>query len=412
MTQKQPAAPAADVTIIGAGLGGVRTAQSLRRHGFAGSITLLGSEAHLPYDRPPLSKKIITGEEELDQIQLCDEAALEELKVDYRPSSHVTRLATDARTLTLDDGSVLPYQQLVIACGATPKLLPGTPDLDNVYVLRTLEDSLNVRAAATTAKSAVVVGGGVLGAEIAASLRFHGLDVTIVEFAAGLLVRSLGDSAVAGRLLAMHLDAGVTVRLNTGVSGLVGEGAVSGVLLDDGTTLPADLVVIALGVRPDTDWLQDSGLALADGVVCDLQMRTSAPDVFAVGDVARVFGGGFEGGERAEHWTSAVEQAEVVARNIIAGPDGELTSHVSAPYVWSDQHGERIQVIGTTVGADVEEVVQHPQHPGRLLCVFGTAGAFTGAAAIGMPRPIGRLRPVLASGASFDDALELARTFG
>lgn len=414
MTLHDPrlAAAVADVTIIGAGVAGVRTAQSLRRHGFGGSITLLGDEFHLPYDRPPLSKKIITGEEQLHDIHLCTADELDKLDVTYRPGSRVTHLDTDARTLTLADGSGVPYRQLVIASGARPKALPGAPELGNVFLLRTIDDGLQVREAAKGAQRACVVGGGVLGAEIAASLRFHGLDVTVVEFAPGLLARSLGDSAVASTLLALHRDSGVDVRLNTGVTGLVGEGSVTGVALDDDTTLPADLVVIALGVRPETEWLEDSGLALDDGVLCDPQLRTSAPNVFAVGDVVRMVDG--EGGtsERAEHWTNAVEQADVVARNLIAGTTGELASHVAAPYVWSDQHHERIQIIGSTGGADVEEVIPHPEHAGRLLCVFGTDGHFTGAAAIGMPRPIARLRPMLAGKVPFTEALELARTFG
>jgi 3-phenylpropionate/trans-cinnamate dioxygenase ferredoxin reductase subunit len=408
----RPVSPVADVTIIGAGVAGVRTAQSLRRHGFAGSIALLGDESHLPYDRPPLSKKIITGETQLAEIHLFTGDELDQLQVAYRPDCRVTHLDTGARTLTLADGSVEPYRQLVIASGATPKSLPGGSDLDNVFVLRTIEDGLRVREAAKGAQRACVVGGGVLGAEIAASLRFHGLDVTLVEFAPGLLARSLGDSAVASALLALHQDAGVTVRLSTGVRGLVGEGAVTGVALDDDTTLPADLVVVALGVRPETDWLEDSGIALDDGVVCDPQLRTSAPDVFAVGDVVRLVDVESGTRERAEHWTNAVEQAEVLARNLIAGATGDLTAHVAAPYVWSDQHGERIQIIGTTNGADVEEVIPHPEHAGRLLCLFGKDGHFSGAAAIGMPRPIARLRPMLAGKVPFAEALELARTFG
>lgn len=402
----------ADVTIIGAGVAGVRTAQSLRRHGFSGSITLLGAEPHLPYDRPPLSKKIITGETQLNEIYLCTPEELAELGVAYQPGSRVTHIDTDERTLTLADGSGLPYKQLVIATGATPKVLPGVEDLDNVFLLRTIDDGLRLREAAKGAQRACVVGGGVLGAEIAASLRFHGLPVTVLEFAPGLLARSLGDSAVASTLLAMHRNAGVEVRLGTGVKGLVGEGSVTGVTLDDDTTLPADLVVIALGVQPEAAWLENSGIELDDGVLCDPQLRTSAPDVFAVGDVVRLVDNERGTRERAEHWTNAVEQADVVARNLIAGATGELSVHVAAPYVWSDQHSERIQIIGSTRGADIEEVISHPEHPGRLLSVFGTDGSFTGAAAIGMPRPIARLRPMLAGRVPFTEALELARTFG
>jgi 3-phenylpropionate/trans-cinnamate dioxygenase ferredoxin reductase subunit len=397
---------------VGAGVAGVRTAQSLRRHGFKGSITLLGAEPHLPYDRPPLSKKIITGETQLHEIHLCDEDQLLELHVEFRGGCPVARLDTDTKVLVLAGGEEIPYRRLVIACGATPRLLPGVAALDNVFVLRTVDDSLRLKEAAKSAQRVCVVGGGVLGAEIAASLRFHRLEVTIVEAAPGLLARSLGESAVASALLSLHEDAGVTVRLNTGVNGLVGESSVTGVVLADGTTIPADLVVIALGVRPETDWLADSGLDLDDGVVCDQYLRTCRPDVFAVGDVVRILDAERGTRDRAEHWTNAVEQADVVARNLIAGAERELAVHVFTPYVWSDQHGERIQTIGSSAGADVEEVIPHPEHPGRLLCLFGTGGVFTGAASIGMPRPIARLRPMLAKAAPFTDALEFARTFG
>jgi 3-phenylpropionate/trans-cinnamate dioxygenase ferredoxin reductase subunit len=407
-----PAPAVSDLTIVGGGLAGVRVVQSLRRHGFAGPVTLLAAEPHLPYDRPPLSKKIITGEVEAHEILLCDRDQLDELRIDLRTSSRVTELDTESKRLVLSDGTEHVYGELVIATGATPKLLPGQPPLENVYAVRTIDDGLRLREAAKAAQQACVIGGGVLGAEIAASVRFHGIEVTIIDVAEGLLARTLGKSAVASALLTLHEAAGVAVRLNTGVQSLVGEQAVAGVRLSDGTTLPADLVVIALGVTPDTGWLAGSGVELDDGIVTDAQLRTSSPDVFAVGDVVRVVDRRHGTSERAEHWTSAVEQAAVVARNLIAGADGELTTYVAAPYVWSDQHGERIQMIGTVLGADDEVVLPHPEQHQRLLSLFGTNGVFTGAAAIGMPRPIARLRPMLANGVSFNEAVALGRSFG
>jgi 3-phenylpropionate/trans-cinnamate dioxygenase ferredoxin reductase subunit len=193
---------------------------------------------------------------------------------------------------------------------------------------------------------------------------------------------------------------------------LAGTRAVTGVRLTDGSTLAADLVVVARGVSPDTGWLAGSGLELDDGIVTDEQLRTSSPDVFAVGDIVRVLDQKRGTRERAEHWTSAVDQADVVARNLIGGADGQLSAYVPAPYVWSDQHGERIQTIGSVLGAELEEVVRHPQQPQRLLSLFGIGGVFTGAAAIGMPRPIAQLRGMLAGRASFSDAVSLGRTFG
>jgi NADPH-dependent 2,4-dienoyl-CoA reductase/sulfur reductase-like enzyme len=398
------------VTIVGAGVAGTRVAQALRKRQFGGQVLLLGAEPHLPYDKPPLSKKLVTGETQLHEVYLADDAQLAALEVDYRPSSRVMALDPDAPLLRMADGSELAFENLVIASGATPRPLPGTEDATNVFTIRTVEDSLRIREAAKAAGRACVIGGGVLGAEVAASLRTYGIEVTIVEIGAGLLPRALPGSAVAATLLELHTQAGVVVRTNTAVSGLVEEsGAVIGVHLDDGTTLDTDLVVAALGIRPDTDWLEGSGLELADGLVCDQFLRTNRESIYGVGDVVRMRDTERGTFERAEHWTNAVEQADVAAHNVLAVTEDQIAFR-PAPYLWSDQHGERIQVIGRTQGSDVEEVLRHATHPHRVLSLFGTNGQFSGAAAIGMPRPVARLRPLLATPTDFATALELARS--
>jgi 3-phenylpropionate/trans-cinnamate dioxygenase ferredoxin reductase subunit len=410
LTPKGAAVTERSVTIIGAGVAGTRVASALRKRQFHGRVTLLGAESHLPYDKPPLSKKLITGETQLHEIYLADDAALTELDVDYRPSSRVVALDPEAGHLRMADGSELAFDQLVIASGATPRQLPGTESAANVFTVRTVEDSLRIRDAAKDARQACVIGGGVLGAEIAASLRTCGLEVTIVELGAGLLPRALPGTAVAAALLELHTEAGVAVRTGTAVRSVVQEsGAVTGLHLDDGTTLETDLVVAALGIRPDTDWLEGSGLEVADGLICDQFLQTNRQNVYGVGDAVRVRDSERGTSERAEHWTNAVEQAEVVAQNLLAATEDRIAFR-PAPYLWSDQHGERIQVIGTAQGFDVEEVLRHPSHPHRVLSLFGTGGQFTGAAAIGMPRPIARLRPRLATPTDFATALELARS--
>lgn len=398
------------VTIVGAGVAGTRVAQALRKRQFPGRVTLLGAEPHLPYDKPPLSKKLITGETQLHEIYLADAAQLTELDVDYRPSSRVVGIDPQVPLLRMTDGSELAFERLVIASGATPRLLPGTESATNVFTVRAVEDSLRIQDAAKNARRACVVGGGVLGAEIAASLRTYGIEVTIVELGAGLLPRALPGTAVAAALLELHLEAGVTVRTGTAVHGLVEHaGAVAGLHLDDGTALETDLVVAALGIRPDTDWLSGSGLEVADGLVCDQFLQTNRQNIYGAGDAVRVRDTERGTFERAEHWTNAVEQADVVAQNLLGGAEDPVAFR-PAPYLWSDQHGERIQVIGTAHGFDVEEVLRHPTHPHRVLSLFGTGGQFTGAAAIGMPRPIARLRPRLAATADFPSAVELAQT--
>jgi 3-phenylpropionate/trans-cinnamate dioxygenase ferredoxin reductase component len=400
---------ARSVTIVGAGLAGIRTAQDLRRRGHEARITLLGSELHLPYDRPPLSKAVMTGEAKFDEICLADERQLNDLSIDYRPGSIAVGLSPDRAVLRVIDGSELPFEQLIIATGATPRQLPFATEMRNVYTLRTIEDSLRIREATKNSRRVCVVGGGVLGSEIAASLRHDGLDVTIVEMAPTLAARVLGQSAVATELLELHRDAGIHVRLNTGVLGLTGGAEVAGVKLTHGTTIPADLVIAALGVRPDTDWLDGSGLHVEDGLVCDRYMRTSRSNIWGAGDVVRIVDRVSGTSERAEHWTNAVEQADVVAQNVLVGGDDRIAFR-PAPYVWSDQHGERIQTIGYSGDPDVEEVLHHPEHPRRLISIFGSKGRFRGAAAIGMPRPIARLRALLAQDSDFAEALALARS--
>ena len=179
--------------------------------------------------------------------------------------------------------------------------------------------------------------------------------------------------------------------------------------LTDGTAVVADLVVVALGVRPNTNWLEESGLKVVDGLVCDEYLRASRPHVWGAGDVVRLIDTSDTINERAEHWTSAVDQAEIVARNVAAGT-GPLDTFRPAPYLWSDQHGLRIQTIGSTANFDTERVLHHRQQPGRLISLFGTAGRFIGAAAIGIPRHIARLRPLLAEGTDLDSALVLSKS--
>jgi 3-phenylpropionate/trans-cinnamate dioxygenase ferredoxin reductase subunit len=398
------------VTIVGAGVAGTRVAQALRKREFRGSVTLLGAEPHLPYDKPPLSKKLVTGETQLHEIYLADEAQLSELEVDYRPSSRVVGLDPVAPVLRMADGTEHGFDRLVIASGATPRLFPGTESAGNVFTIRTVEDSLRIRDAAKDARRACVIGGGVLGAEVAASLRTYGIEVTIVEIGAGLLPRALPGSAVAATLHDLHTAAGVQVRTNTAVSSLVmTSGVITGLQLGDGTTVDTDLVVAALGIRPDADWLEGSGLEVADGLVCDQFLQTSRQNIYGVGDVVRVRDTERGTFERAEHWTNAVEQADVAAHNVLSLTEDQIAFR-PAPYLWSDQHGERIQVIGRTQGFDVEEVLRHATHQHRVLSLFGTDGQFTGAAAIGMPRPVARLRPLLAKPTDLAAALELARS--
>ena len=272
-----------NVVIVGASLAGLRAAETLRHEGFDGTVTVVNGESHLPYDRPPLSKRLLAGELQHDDIQLRKEADYEPLDLDIRFGRLATALDTAAQTLTLDDGETLPYDGLILATGATPRQIPGSRPR-RLYVLRTLEDSLSVRAEFDDAAARVVVGAGFIGAEVAATARKRGLEVTILEALPVPLVRGLGN----------HWERGVRSRPRgprrrgaheRGRRRDRGAGRVERVRLSDGSTLDADIVVVGIGVVPDTSWLEGSGLEIRDGVVCDETLAAGPPGVYSAGDI-------------------------------------------------------------------------------------------------------------------------------
>ena len=269
MTGAGGAGPA--VVVVGASLAGLRAVEELRHRGFDGPITVVGAEPHLPYDRPPLSKQLLAGEWGLDRVALTvpTPGGLDGLGVDWRLGTRAVGLDTARRRVALEGGEELPYDGLVIATGATPRRLPGTDGLAGVHTLRTLDDALAIRAELDAgAGRVVVIGAGFIGAEVAATCRARGHAVTLLEALPVPLERALGREM--GTVVAeLHRDHGVDLRLGVGVAGFEGDGRVERVRLADGSAVPADLVVVGIGVSPATDWLAGSGLALDDGVVCD-----------------------------------------------------------------------------------------------------------------------------------------------
>ncbi|MEV7739541.1 FAD/NAD(P)-binding oxidoreductase [Streptomyces sp. NPDC088921] len=368
-----------DVVIVGASAGGLTVAEGLRRHGFTGSLTLVDADPELPYDRPPLSKQVLDGRWQAERARLRAPAELDALDLDLRLGHPAVSLDVSGHRLVLRDGSVLPYRTLVLATGLDARRLPGQDRLTGVHTVRTLADSEALRADLATARTVVVVGAGVLGCEIAATARGLGREVTVVEPAAQPMGRLLGPE-LGMEIARLHTEQGVRLLTSTPVTGLVGEaGRVTGVRTASGAVLPADVVVVAVGGRPVTDWLAGSGLTLDDGVVCDDRCR-AADDVYAVGDVAR-FGAGAGGrGVRLENRTNATEQGLFVAADIL----GARRTYEPLPYVWSDQFQVRIQVYGTVPegpgGSSVRIVegsltsrkfVAHVEARGRLVAVVG-----------------------------------------
>ncbi len=357
------------VVVVGAGLAGVKTIEALRTGEYAGPITLIGAEPHHPYDRPPLSKQVLRGER--GPMFLRQPDVFGDLHVDLRLGT--TAAALDDHEVVLADGERLHFDHAVLATGAVVRTLPGLPALAGVHVLRTLDDCLGLRAdLLRPGVRLVVVGGGFIGCEVAASARAMGAEVTIVEPQPAPLLGPLGPE-LAAEMVRTHTERGTVVRAGIGVSGLRGTDRVDGVVLADGSVLPADVVVVGVGVRPDTDWLAGSGVGLDDGVVTDARLRTNQPDVFAVGDVARWDDPNTGSPTRAEHWTNATEMGEVAAANILGG----AVVHAPVPYVWSDQYDTKIQSLGWTAGSDERRVLTVGERRKRVV-LYGRAGRLWG----------------------------------
>src|SRR4051794_23262008 len=293
------------VAVVGAGLAGLRTCEALRQHGYTGPIVLVGAEPHAPYSRPPLSKEVLRGDD-VSVATLRGEAELAALELDVRLGRAAVGLDVDARRVQLDDDSEVSADHVVIATGATPRQLPGVA-LDGVHTLRTLDDCLAMREPLSAGANVVVVGAGFIGLEVAASARALGCEVTVVDVLPAPLARVL-PVGVGAAVTRLHADHGVDLRCGVGVAEVGGTTSVEKVVLDDGTTLAADVVVVGIGVVAETAWLADADLTIDNGLVCDEALR-AAPGIWAVGDVARWRqpDGGLA---RLEHWTNAAEQAQ------------------------------------------------------------------------------------------------------
>jgi NADPH-dependent 2,4-dienoyl-CoA reductase/sulfur reductase-like enzyme len=395
------------VVVVGASLAGLRATESLRRDGFDGRIVLVGAETHLPYDRPPLSKQLLAGEWEPQELALR-RAPYDELGIDLRLGVRATALDVAAREITLADGERLAFDGAVIATGATPRTLPGTPELDGIFVLRTVDDALDLRARLDANPRVVVVGAGFIGSEVAATCRGRGLSVTVLEALPAPLVRGLGVElgTVCGQL---HRDHGVDLRVGVGVAAIEGEERVERVRLDNGSSIDADIVVVGVGVVPATDWLEGSDLTIDNGVVCD-ETLLAAPGIVAAGDVARWPNPLFDGDlMRLEHWTNAGEQGVAAARRLLV-PDGEAgVPFAPVPFVWSDQYDRKIQTVGHFRGDDEMEVVHGTLEEKRFTAIFGRAGRLVGALGFSMPAQVMQYRKLIQDRATFADALERAQ---
>ncbi|MEU5397833.1 FAD/NAD(P)-binding oxidoreductase [Streptomyces sp. NPDC005963] len=400
-------APPEHVTIVGASLGGMSLAQELRRLGYGGRVTVVGAEkARAHYDRTQLSKDLLTGRAEPDSLYLMTEDEVADLSIDLRTGRRATGLhiATDGKTVTVDDGSSVAADVVVIATGSSARRPPFPADLRGVHVLRTMEDALAVRAELPKATKVVVLGAGFIGCEVAASARALGRDVTVVDLQPVPMFTALGP-VVGDHFARLHRARGTVLELGTGVAGLVGDGDghVVGVGLADGRVLEADLVVIGFGGVPETQWLLGSGVAVDHGVVCDDAGRTSVAGVLALGDAATWHSPRHGRHMRSEHWNHVSLQATVVAENIVAGAvaaDGEPVSRLDAlPSFWTDQFDMRMQLVGAPHPGDSVDIVAGAPGESGLVAVYSREGRATAAAAVDTPRALVRHQGLVAEGA-------------
>ena len=387
------------IVVVGASAAGLTAVETLRREGFTGRIAVVGDEPRLPYDRPPLSKQVLRGTWEPGRVALRGDDVIAGLDAEWLLGNAAIDADIGARRITLSDGRVLGYDGLVIATGVTPRRLPHGHELAGVHTLRTLDDALALRKGLLAAKSVVVIGAGFLGAEAAAVARQLGRDVTLVDPLPAPMVRQFG--AQVGELVArLHTGNGVRVRCATGVTALTSDaGQVSGVNLDDGAHVAAELVLVAIGSTPNVGWLEGSGLSLGNGVECDALCQ-AAPGVVAAGDVASWLYPGV-GRLRVEHRMNATEQGTAAARNLL----GNGIPFAPVSYYWTDQFDVKIQTYGVAgQDADFRVVAGDPAN-GRFAAVYGMDGRTTAALTWNMPKEARTLRRLVVERASWRHAL-------
>jgi len=333
------------ILIIGAGQAGGRAAEALRLAGHAGPVTLVGDEADPPYERPALSKGVLLGDEAPESTHLHAREHWRAKDIELVCGVRAEAIAPASRSVLLSDGTRLEYAQLILATGSRVRPLIGVDDtLGGVHYLRTIADAKRLARDLVPGRRMVVIGGGFIGLEVASSAAKRGLAVTVVERQAALLERAL-PADIAAAVQGMHAARGVVIRLGATVSALRGEGSVASVVLTDGTELPADVVVIGIGIIPNTEVAEAAGADSADGVVTDEYGRTSVDNVWAAGDVTSHYNPLLGRRVRLESWQNAQNQAIAVARNTMGKP----VPYAEVPWFWSDQHGVNIQMVGMAV---------------------------------------------------------------
>ncbi len=371
--------------IVGAGEAGARAASALRERGYAGPVTLVGEETHRPYERPPLSKRIMTAEATEAPPFILDEARLAAQDIAHLAGRRATRVDGEAHRLYLDDGRVLGFDKLLVATGAAPRRLPTLgAGPDKVLYLRTFADALALRERLVHGCRLAVIGGGFIGLEIAASAIARGCSVTLVEMASRILMHGV-PREVAERVQVRHEAAGVIFRIGVGIERIERRGKDEAVVLADGSVITCDAIIAGIGAVPETALALASDLAIDNGVKVDAYLMTSAPDVFAAGDCCS-FPHPLYGGRRLrlEAWRNAQDQGNAAAANML----GEVQAFAAVPWFWSDQYDETLQVAG--LPDEGKTMVERDLGEGRIYFHLDGEGRLVGASGIGPNGAIAR----------------------
>lgn len=390
------------IVVVGASLGGHFAVESLRRAKYTGKITLVGDEPHLPYDRPPLSKEFLRGEWERERLSLARKP-YEALEVELRLGVRAVGLDREARRVELSEGEALAYDGLIIAAGARPRRLPELEGYENVHYLRGLDDALRLQSALRSGERVVIIGAGFIGLEIAASCRALGAEATVIEVAEGPCARAL-PPALGGFLTELHESRGVRFHYGASIERfderVQGSTRVESVTLRSGEQLEVDQLVVGIGVMPNIEWLEGSGLALENGVKTSASLSAGDPSIYAIGDIANFESELFGERMRVEHWTTTVEQARHAAKNLV---DGSSLPFMKAPFFWSDQYEYKLQGAGWARPEDRLEFVLGSVEGRDFVALFEREGRVVGAYGVNRPAELVRARMAIERGTGFDE---------
>ncbi|MGV9947891.1 NAD(P)/FAD-dependent oxidoreductase [Rhodococcus aetherivorans] len=391
------------LVIVGASLAGVRAAEGARRGGFGGDIVLVGEEDCLPYDRPPLTKQGLAADSEVETRPLRAESVLrDDLRVRLRLGVRATGLDLAARVVSTTSGD-LDFDALVIATGCRARPAPAHLESAAVHTIRTVFDARHLRNDLDRASSVAIIGAGFVGSEVASAARLRGLEVTVVEESSAPLVRAVGEEASIG-FAKLHTTHGVRLKTGTTVDALVAGKASSELFLSDGDHVVADVVVVAIGTEPNTEWLGGSGLDLTDGVECQPDLGVGVPGIAAAGDICRWTDPRWGRATRHEHWTNAAEQGPHAARTALH-PDHHVPFS-STPYFWSELYGRRIQLLGRTDGDEC--VTLGDVDGGDYMALYRNGDRLQGVLTVGPTSHTAPFRGILAEGGTWNEAVTTA----